>query len=113
MQRPRDLPTAQVSARRAPPVVRRKPMPGSADLPCHGLDHLNRTAAFSRGELGRKLRVIDFQRFDEFAECNLALRMNENFIAGSIQGQRLLSVKYNGKTVPLQFTLYVAPQEKG
>jgi type VI secretion system protein ImpJ len=43
---------------------------------------------------------------------NLALRMNENFIAGSIQGQRLLSVKYNGKTVPLQFTLYVAPQGK-
>lgn len=41
---------------------------------------------------------------------NLALRMNENFIAGSIQGQRLLSVKYNGKTVPLQFTLYVAPK---
>lgn len=43
---------------------------------------------------------------------NLALRMNETFIAGSIQGQRLLSVKYNGKTVPLQFTLYVAPIEK-
>lgn len=43
---------------------------------------------------------------------NLALRMNETFIAGSIQGQRLLSVKYNGKAVPLQFTLYVAPLDK-
>jgi type VI secretion system protein ImpJ len=43
---------------------------------------------------------------------NLALRMNENFIAGNIQGQRVLNVKYNGKTVPLQFGLYVAPLDK-
>ena len=39
----------------------------------------------------------------------LALRMNENIIAGNIQGQRILTVKTQGKTVPLQFTLYLVP----
>jgi type VI secretion system protein ImpJ len=39
----------------------------------------------------------------------LALRLNENFIAGSIQGQRTLSIKVGTLTVPVQFTLYVVP----
>jgi type VI secretion system protein ImpJ len=43
---------------------------------------------------------------------SLAVRLNENFIAGNIQGQRVLSVKHQGKTVPLQFILYVVPQNK-
>ena len=40
----------------------------------------------------------------------LAVRVNENFIAGNIQGQRLLSVKFQGKTLPTQFLLYVVPK---
>lgn len=37
----------------------------------------------------------------------LALRLNENRIAGNIQGQRVLNITMGQQTVPLQFTLYV------
>jgi type VI secretion system protein ImpJ len=40
----------------------------------------------------------------------LALRLNENRIAGNIQGQRVLTIKNGGQTATLQFTLYVVPQ---
>jgi type VI secretion system protein ImpJ len=43
----------------------------------------------------------------------LAIRLNENLIAGNIQGQRTLSIRQSGgaQPVPLEFTLYVAPRE--
>ena len=37
----------------------------------------------------------------------LAIRLNENLIAGNIQGQRILSIKASGKVTTMQFTLYV------
>jgi type VI secretion system protein ImpJ len=37
----------------------------------------------------------------------LAIRLNENRIAGDIQGQRILTVRRGNQTVPLSFTLYV------
>lgn len=58
-------------------------------------------------QVSRDPQDVEWQHVQK--SLNLALRMNEAFIAGNIQGQRLLSVKYNGKTVPLQFTLYVVP----
>ena len=39
----------------------------------------------------------------------LALRFNENFIAGAVQGQRTLNIKVGTMTVPMQYTLYVVP----
>jgi type VI secretion system protein ImpJ len=42
----------------------------------------------------------------------LAIRLNENRIAGNIQGQRILTIKTGGQTTTLQFTLYVVPGEK-
>jgi type VI secretion system protein ImpJ len=39
----------------------------------------------------------------------LALRLNENFIAGNIQGQRTLTIKVGSMTASVQFTLYVVP----
>jgi len=42
----------------------------------------------------------------------LAIRLNEGRIAGSIQGQRILTIKTGGQNTTLQFTLYVVPQEK-
>jgi len=42
----------------------------------------------------------------------LAIRLNEGRIAGSIQGQRILTIKTGGQNTTLQFTLYVMPQEK-
>ena len=41
----------------------------------------------------------------------LAIRLNENLIAGNIQGQRVLTIKTSGQTTTLQFTLYVVAQE--
>src|SRR5262249_39078088 len=41
---------------------------------------------------------------------SLAIRMNENMIAGNIQGQRVLMVKTGATTTTLQFTLYVVPR---
>jgi type VI secretion system protein ImpJ len=40
----------------------------------------------------------------------LAIRLNENLIAGNIEGQRALTIRHGGQTVPLQFTLYVLEQ---
>jgi hypothetical protein len=41
---------------------------------------------------------------------SLALRLNENRIAGSIQGQRVLTVNLGGgQTTTLRFTLFVVP----
>jgi type VI secretion system protein ImpJ len=40
----------------------------------------------------------------------LAIRLNENLIAGNIQGQQVLNIKTGGQTTTLQFTLYVVPQ---
>lgn len=40
----------------------------------------------------------------------LAIRLNENLIFSNIQGQRTLTIKVDGRTTTLQFTLYVVPQ---
>lgn len=45
------------------------------------------------------------------AALTLAVRLNENLIAGNIQGQRVLTIKTGGQTTTLQITLYVVPQE--
>jgi type VI secretion system protein ImpJ len=47
-------------------------------------------------------------------ELTLAIRLNENRITGKIDGQRQLSIRTDsGHQLPLEFTLYVVPQEKG
>ncbi len=42
----------------------------------------------------------------------LAIRMNENLIVSNIQGQKTLSIKVEGQSATMQFTLYVVPNEK-
>jgi type VI secretion system protein ImpJ len=37
----------------------------------------------------------------------LAIRLNENRIAGTIDGQQTVTIRHGGQTTPLQFTLYV------
>ena len=39
----------------------------------------------------------------------LAIRLNENLIAGNIQGQRVLSIRTGQRSTSLQFTLFVVP----
>ncbi len=41
----------------------------------------------------------------------LALRLNENLIAGDIQGRRTLSIRNEGQMTTLDFTLYVVPND--
>jgi type VI secretion system protein ImpJ len=41
----------------------------------------------------------------------LALRLNENMIVGNIQNQRRLTVKVAGRTVTMQFSLFVLPKK--
>lgn len=41
----------------------------------------------------------------------LAIRLNENLIAGNIQGQQTLTIRAGSQTTTLQFTLYVVPLE--
>lgn len=43
---------------------------------------------------------------------SLAIRLNENRIAGSIDKQRTLTIRMAGQTTPMQFALYVVPQRK-
>ena len=40
----------------------------------------------------------------------LAIRLNERLIAGSIDGQNVVTIRTEGLTTALQFTLYVVPQ---
>src|SRR5207248_1925727 len=40
----------------------------------------------------------------------VAIRLNERLIAGNIQGQNVVTIKTEGLTTALQFTLYVVPQ---
>ncbi|QDU62427.1 hypothetical protein Pan216_32940 [Planctomycetes bacterium Pan216] len=41
----------------------------------------------------------------------LAIRLNENLIAGNIQGQKVLTINTGGQNTTLQFTLYVVPKD--
>jgi type VI secretion system protein ImpJ len=45
------------------------------------------------------------------SSLTLAIRLNENRIAGNIQGQRTLTIRLAGQTTPLLFTLYVVKGE--
>ncbi len=42
---------------------------------------------------------------------SLAVRLNENLIVSNIQGQRALSIRVDGQTVSMTFTLYVTPRQ--
>jgi type VI secretion system protein ImpJ len=43
---------------------------------------------------------------------SLAIRLNENLIAGNIQGQRVLTIRTGSQNTTLQFTLYVVAAEQ-
>lgn len=61
-------------------------------------------------ELSRESQQDEWQNVQK--SLTVAIRLNENRIAGNIQGQRILTIKTAGQTTTLQFTLYVVPQEK-
>jgi type VI secretion system protein ImpJ len=62
-------------------------------------------------QINRESQLEEWQNVHR--SLTLAIRLNENRIAGNIQGQRLLTFKTSEKqTVTLQFTLYILPQEQ-
>jgi type VI secretion system protein ImpJ len=62
-------------------------------------------------QVNRESQLEEWQNVQK--SLTLALRLNENRIAGNIQGQRVLTIRTNNnQTTTLQFTLYVVPQEQ-
>jgi type VI secretion system protein ImpJ len=61
-------------------------------------------------QISRESQLDEWQNVQK--SLTLAIRLNEHRIAGNIQGQRVLNIKTGGQTTPLQFTLYLVPQEK-
>jgi type VI secretion system protein ImpJ len=61
-------------------------------------------------EVSRSSQLEEWQHVQK--SLTLAIRMNENKIAGDIQGKKVFTVKTSGnQTTNLQFTLYVVKQE--
>ncbi len=58
-------------------------------------------------QVNRESQLSEWQNVQR--SLTLALRLNENFIAGNIQGQRTLTIRANNQTAPMTFTLYVVP----
>jgi type VI secretion system protein ImpJ len=59
-------------------------------------------------QISRELAQSEWQNVQK--SLTLAIRLNENLIAGDIQGQRVLTIKTSGsQTTTLQFTLFVIP----
>ena len=61
-------------------------------------------------QINRESELGEWQNVQR--SLTLAIRLNENLIVGNIQGQRVLTIKAEGQTTPLQFTLYVVPQSR-
>ena len=40
----------------------------------------------------------------------LAIRLNEKLVAGNIEGQKVVTIRTEGQTASMQFTLFVVPQ---
>jgi type VI secretion system protein ImpJ len=59
-------------------------------------------------KISREANPAEWQHVQR--SLTLALRLNENRVAGNIQGQRTLTIKAGGQTTALQFTLYVVPE---
>ncbi len=60
------------------------------------------------------LQILSSPRDPEWQQIRssltLAIRINENLVAGNIEGQRVLTIRHGGQTVTLQFTLYILAQ---
>jgi hypothetical protein len=42
----------------------------------------------------------------------LAVRLNQNRIAGDIHGKRSIAIQTGGQTTPMEFTLYLVAEEQ-
>ena len=58
-------------------------------------------------QIRRDMQEEEWQNVQK--SLTLALRFNENFVEGNIQGNRTLNIKVGSLTIPIQFMLYVVP----
>ena len=71
-------------------------------------------AALTPADAGDVVRARQAEREWEDVRRNLSLAIrlrSEGQVAGSIDGQERLNVRHGGQTVPMEFTLYVVPQQ--
>jgi type VI secretion system protein ImpJ len=59
-------------------------------------------------QIDRKAKEDEWKNIQR--TLTVAIRLNEKLITGSIQGQRVLTVRHGGQGAALQFTLFVVPQ---
>jgi type VI secretion system protein ImpJ len=60
-------------------------------------------------QVDRNTQLQEWQAVQK--SLTIALRLNQHLIVGDIQGQRVVRIRNQGQTTPLQFTLFVVPQE--
>jgi len=56
-------------------------------------------------QINRESEPLEWQNVQR--SLTLAIRLNENLVMGNIQGERTLTIKADGQSTTLQFTLYV------
>ncbi|SIO60635.1 type VI secretion system protein ImpJ [Singulisphaera sp. GP187] len=61
-------------------------------------------------QINRDSEPLEWQNVQK--SLTLAIRLNENLVAGNIQGQRTLMIKADGQSTTLQFTLYVVAKTR-
>jgi type VI secretion system protein ImpJ len=60
-------------------------------------------------QVDRQTQLQEWQAVQK--SLTIALRLNMHLIVGDIQGQRVVRIRNQGQTTPLQFTLFVVSQE--
>ncbi|MBI3408937.1 MAG: type VI secretion system baseplate subunit TssK [Planctomycetes bacterium] len=60
-------------------------------------------------QVSRESQQAEWQHVQK--SLTLAIRLNQQRIAGTIQGQRTLTIKTGSQTATMQFTLFLAPRE--
>jgi type VI secretion system protein ImpJ len=60
-------------------------------------------------QVSRESQQAEWQHVQK--SLTLAIRLNPQRIIGTIQGQRILTIKTSGQPTTMQFTLYLVPRE--
>jgi type VI secretion system protein ImpJ len=60
-------------------------------------------------QVSRESQQVEWQHVQK--SLTLAIRLNPQRIIGTIQGQRILTIKTSGQPTTMQFTLYLVPRE--
>ena len=60
-------------------------------------------------QVSRESQQSEWQHVQK--SLTLAIRLNPQRIAGTIQGQRVLTIKTGAQPATMQFTLYLVPRE--